>query len=151
MTVALLAVVRLPAMRPEGTDTAGGGPRTERGGLLTALRRPTLWGSMATDLSATLLAMPIALFPLVNENRFGGDPRTLGLFLSAVAVGGITAACSPARRRVGAAPVSYSCTRPGSGAWRWPVSAWRGPCGWRSAVWLWRAPPTPFPSSRAVR
>ena len=46
---------------------------------------------MATDLSATLLAMPIALFPLVNEIRFGGDPQTLGLFLSAVAVGGITA------------------------------------------------------------
>lgn len=35
--------------------------------------------------------MPIALFPLVNEIRFGGNPRTLGLFLSAVAVGGITA------------------------------------------------------------
>lgn len=91
VTIALLAVVRLPAMRPEGTDAAGGGPRAERGGLLIVLRRPTLWGSMATDLSATLLAMPIALFPLVNENRFGGDPRTLGLFLSAVAVGGITA------------------------------------------------------------
>lgn len=91
MTVALLAVVRLPAIRPECTDAAGGGPRTERGGLLIVLRRPTLWGSMATDLSATLLAMPIALFPLVNENRFDGDPRTLGLFLSAVAAGGITA------------------------------------------------------------
>ncbi|MFD5411267.1 MFS transporter [Streptomyces nojiriensis] len=50
-----------------------------------------MWGSMATDLSATLLAMPIALFPLVNEIRFGGNPRTLGLFLSAVAVGGIAA------------------------------------------------------------
>lgn len=46
---------------------------------------------MATDLSATLLAMPIALFPLVNEIRFDGDPQTLGLFLSAVAVGGISA------------------------------------------------------------
>lgn len=91
MTVALLAVVRLPAMRPEGTDAADGKPRTERGGWLIVLRRPTLWGSMATDLSATLLAMPIALFPLVNEIRFGGDPRTLGLFLSAVAVGGVTA------------------------------------------------------------
>ncbi|MFH8399350.1 MFS transporter [Streptomyces anulatus] len=91
VTVALLAVVRLPAMRPECTDAAGGGPRTQRGGLLIVLRRPTLWGSMATDLSATLLAMPIALFPLVNESRFDGDPRTLGLFLSAVAAGGITA------------------------------------------------------------
>ncbi|NEB75263.1 MFS transporter, partial [Streptomyces sp. SID14478] len=84
---ALLGVVRLPATRPEGSTRR----RARRGSWRVVLRRPTLWGSMATDLSATLLAMPIALFPLVNEARFGGDPRTLGLFLSAVAVGGITA------------------------------------------------------------
>lgn len=91
MAVSVLAVIRLPAMRPEGADAAGGRRRPERGGWRNVLRRPTLWGSMATDLSATLLAMPIALFPLVNEIRFGGNPQTLGLFLSAVAVGGITA------------------------------------------------------------
>ncbi len=104
VAVSLLAVVRLPAMRPEGADAARGRRRRERGGepnekwvapaegwAKVILRRPTLWGSMATDLSATLLAMPIALFPLVNEIRFDGNPRTLGLFLSAVAVGGITA------------------------------------------------------------
>ncbi|NJP99720.1 MFS transporter [Streptomyces zingiberis] len=91
MVVSMLAVIRLPAMRPEGADAAGGRLRPERGGWRLVLRRPTLWGSMATDLSATLLAMPIALFPLVNEIRFGGNPQTLGLFLSAVAVGGITA------------------------------------------------------------
>ncbi|WP_328791804.1 MULTISPECIES: MFS transporter [unclassified Streptomyces] len=89
--VSMLAVIRLPAMRPEGTGAAGGRRRPERGGWRIVLRRPTLWGAMATDLSTTLLAMPIALFPLVNEIRFGGNPRTLGLFLSAVAVGGITA------------------------------------------------------------
>ncbi|MFI6874622.1 MFS transporter [Streptomyces sp. NPDC050400] len=89
--VSVLAVIRLPAMRPEGGATGGGRRRPERGGWRIVLRRPTLWGSMATDLSATLLAMPIALFPLVNETRFGGNPQTLGLFLSAVAVGGITA------------------------------------------------------------
>ncbi|MFE7460372.1 MFS transporter [Streptomyces sp. NPDC057554] len=91
MVIALPGVIRLPAMRPEGVEAAGGRRRPRRGGWRIVLRRPTLWGSMATDLSATLLAMPIALFPLVNEVRFGGDPRTLGLFLSAVAVGGITA------------------------------------------------------------
>ncbi|MFG2224735.1 MFS transporter [Streptomyces sp. NPDC048644] len=91
VAVAVLGVVRLPAMRPEGADAAGVGRRPERGGWRIVLRRPTLWGSMATDLSATLLAMPIALFPLVNEARFDGNPQTLGLFLSAVAVGGITA------------------------------------------------------------
>ncbi|MFT2019480.1 MFS transporter [Streptomyces sp. 796.1] len=65
--------------------------RPERGGWRVLWRRPVLWGCLATDLAATLLAMPIALFPLVNEERFGGNPRTLGLFLSAVAVGGIVA------------------------------------------------------------
>lgn len=91
VAVSMLAVIRLPAMKPEGADAAGGRRRPERGGWGIILRRPTLWGSMATDLSATLLAMPIALFPLVNEIRFDGNPQTLGLFLSAVAVGGITA------------------------------------------------------------
>ncbi|WP_328843685.1 MFS transporter [Streptomyces sp. NBC_00258] len=91
VAVSMLAVIRLPAMKPEGADAAGGRRRPERGGWGIILRRPTLWGSMATDLSATLFAMPIALFPLVNEIRFDGNPQTLGLFLSAVAVGGITA------------------------------------------------------------
>ncbi|MFD7783733.1 MFS transporter [Streptomyces nojiriensis] len=91
MAVSMLTVIRLPAMQPEGAKAAGGRRRPERGGWRIVLRRPRLWGSMATDLSATLLAMPIALFPLVDETRFGGNPRTLGLFLSAVAVGGITA------------------------------------------------------------
>ncbi|TXS48178.1 MFS transporter [Streptomyces sp. t39] len=90
MTLAALSLIRLPAMPPDGAAAAGGKRRPQRGGW-RILRRPTLWGSMATDLSATLLAMPIALFPLVNEIRFGGNPQTLGLFLSAVAVGGITA------------------------------------------------------------
>lgn len=90
MTIAALSLTRLPAMPPEGVAAAGGKRRPEQGGW-KILRRPTLWGSMATDLSATLLAMPIALFPLVNEIRFGGNPQTLGLFLTAIAVGGITA------------------------------------------------------------
>ncbi|MET8824658.1 MFS transporter [Streptomyces sp. NPDC004610] len=93
VAVSMLTVIRLPAMQPEGTVTKGDGRRSrpERGGWSVILRRPTLWGSLTTDLAATLLAMPVALFPLVNEARFDGNPQTLGLFLSAVAVGGITA------------------------------------------------------------
>jgi hypothetical protein len=53
--------------------------------------RPVLTGAFLTDVLATVLAMPIALFPVVNAERFGGGPQTLGLFLSAIAVGGITA------------------------------------------------------------
>ncbi|MEV1026485.1 MFS transporter [Streptomyces sp. NPDC050264] len=88
--VSLLSLIRLPALEPEGTVSRGR-RRPSRGGWRIILRRPTLWGSMATDLSATLLAMPIALFPMVNAVRFDNNPQTLGLFLSAVAVGGITA------------------------------------------------------------
>lgn len=88
--LATLAALPLPAMPPEGAATTGA-RRPRRGARRLLLNRPTLWGLLATDLSATLLAMPVALFPAVNEARFHGDPRTLGLFLSAVAVGGITA------------------------------------------------------------
>jgi MFS family permease len=38
-----------------------------------------------------VLSMPISLFPLVNAERFGDDPGTLGLFLTAVAVGDVAA------------------------------------------------------------
>jgi MFS family permease len=90
ITLALYGVARLPSMRPaEGTTTVG--LRASSDGWRFILRHPALSGSIATDLAATVLAMPIALFPVLNEERFGGDPQTLGLFLSAIAVGGITA------------------------------------------------------------
>ncbi|GLX01879.1 MFS transporter [Microtetraspora sp. NBRC 16547] len=94
----LIAVVRLPPMpvpRAANEQQAGYDPRRRRGptrgGWRIILRRPTLWGSFTIDLAATVLAMPIALFPLINEIRFEGDPRTLGLFLSAIALGGLGA------------------------------------------------------------
>lgn len=89
---ALYGVWGLPRMRPE---PAPDGAATDRPGLRATWRgfrlvagRPVLGGAFLTDLSATVLAMPIALFPAVNE-RLGGTPQTLGLLLSAIAVGGI--------------------------------------------------------------
>ncbi len=90
ITVSLYGVARLPSMRPEGA-TAPLGLRSASDGWRFVTRRPVLAGALATDLAATVLAMPIALFPVLNEERFGGDPQTLGLFLSAIAVGGIAA------------------------------------------------------------
>ena len=117
--VALLGLVRLPPLPPAPTPVPApawhggpapapapvpapeGGPAADRGrpvrrraaagGWSIVWKRPTLRGSFVTDVAATVLAMPVSLFPLVNEIRFDGDPRTLGLFLSAVAVGGIGA------------------------------------------------------------
>ena len=88
VAAALASTFALPPLPPA---SAAPRRRAERGGWTYLFRRPTLWGSFATDLTATLLAMPIALFPLVNQERFGGDPRTLGFFLSAIAIGGILA------------------------------------------------------------
>ena len=34
----------------------------------------------------------MALFPAINAERFGGDPRTLGLFLTSIGVGGLASA-----------------------------------------------------------
>lgn len=76
----------LPPMRAEGAA-----PRPGVGGLGFLARDPVVRGALLTDLAATVLAMPVSLFPLVNAERFGDDPRTLGLFLSAIAVGGVLA------------------------------------------------------------
>ena len=86
----LHGVSRLPPMRPDG-GAARAGLRATGEGLAFLWRRPVVRAALATDLAATVLSMPIALFPVLNQERFGGDPHTLGLFLSAVAVGGTVA------------------------------------------------------------
>lgn len=88
IAVSLLAVVRLPALPTVRTEDVD---RSAARGWTFILRRPTLSGSLVVDLASCTLAMPISLFPLINDLRFQGDPRTLGLFLSSIAVGGIAA------------------------------------------------------------
>ncbi len=80
----------LPSMRPGG-EAARPGPRGVLDGPAFLVRTPAVRGALLTDLAATVLSMPVSLFPLVNSERFGGDPRTLGLFPTAIAVGGVTA------------------------------------------------------------
>ncbi|WP_410644043.1 MFS transporter [Amycolatopsis sp. lyj-346] len=88
--MAFYGVFGLPAMRPGG-EPSRPGLRGVLDGLAFLVRTPVVRGALLTDLAATVLSMPISLFPLVNAERFDGDPRTLGLFLSAVAVGGVVA------------------------------------------------------------
>ncbi|WP_330266783.1 MFS transporter [Streptomyces griseorubiginosus] len=89
-TMSFYGAYGLPALPPEGEKSRPGVH-----GVLDGLRFLTghrvVRGALLTDLAATLLSMPTSLFPLVNDERFGGDPRTLGLFLSALAVGGVAA------------------------------------------------------------
>lgn len=88
--VMLYCVAQLPAMRPTD-DTAATSLRAIWDGWRFIRRQPVLRGTLLTDLVATVSAMPMALYPAVNATTFGGRPETLGLIMSAVAVGGIAA------------------------------------------------------------
>jgi len=88
--LSLACVTGLPPM-----PSAGEPPQPGLHGVAEGLRflagSPAVRAALLTDLASTVLSMPISLFPLINAERFGNDPRTLGLFLSAIAVGGVMA------------------------------------------------------------
>ena len=88
--VAMYGVHRLPTMRP---DTAVARPDLHglRGAVRLVVASPVLLGAFATDIAATVLAMPVALFPVINDQLYGGSPVTLGLFAPAIGLGGIVA------------------------------------------------------------
>ncbi|MFJ6798754.1 MFS transporter [Streptomyces sp. NPDC091268] len=106
----LYAMWRLPSMRPErqaggpddgaGDDagegagegaTAGGKPR--RASVIDGLRflgtRPNIRMNFFSDLSAMVLAQPKALFPAIAVLWYGGDAKTVGLLVTAPAVGAL--------------------------------------------------------------
>ncbi|GAA3334742.1 MFS transporter [Amorphoplanes nipponensis] len=87
-----LALVGIAGL-PRGVRGGEGRPGAAaiRAGLAFAARTPEVRGAFLADLAATLLAMPFALFPMINQERFGGRPEILGLFTTAVAVGGVLA------------------------------------------------------------
>jgi MFS family permease len=85
---ALYAVARLPSMRPQARD-ARPGLRAIGEGLRFVVRTRVILGAFTADMSAVFLGMPMALFPAINAQRFGGHAETLGLLTTAVAVGGI--------------------------------------------------------------
>ncbi len=74
-------------------------PAARRSGLALTLeglafirRTPVLCGAFLADVNATFFALPTSLFPAINAERFGGNPRTLGLFVTAIGVGGLVSA-----------------------------------------------------------
>lgn len=103
---ALLGVVGVPPLPPTG-QTARPGLRGVLDGVGFVARDPLVRGVLLADLAATLLAMPVTVFPVLNQERFDGDPRTLGLFWTALAAGGVVASLF--------AGTFTSRTRPGAG------------------------------------
>jgi MFS family permease len=77
----------VPAVRAGGSQLA-----RSREGLAYIWQNRVLAGAFISDLNATFFALPLSLFPAINAARFGGDPRTLGLFTSAIGVGGMVTA-----------------------------------------------------------
>jgi MFS family permease len=86
---ALYGVLGLPRMRVDAVIKPG--VRAVWDGLRFVMATPVIRGALITDLAATVLAWPVSLFPVINAERFGNDPRTLGLFFTALAVGGVAA------------------------------------------------------------
>lgn len=86
---ALIGVAGLPSGVPQAEGRSG--VSAVLAGLRYAVRTPSVRGAFLADLAATTLAMPMAVFPVVNQEKFGGRPEILGLFTTAVAVGGVAA------------------------------------------------------------
>ncbi len=97
---ALYGVSRLPPMPPQ-PGTARPGPRAVAEGLRFIQRSQVLAGAFLADLNATVFGLPVALFPAINAERFGGNPATLGLFTTAIGVGGLlSSACTGPLRQL---------------------------------------------------
>ncbi len=87
---ALYGTARLPVMRPLDA-LALPDLRGLRGAVRLVVTSPVILGAFLTDLAATLLAMPLAVFPVINEQVYGGSVLTLALFAPALGLGGIVA------------------------------------------------------------
>ena len=89
----LYGVFRLPAIPAAPAARQGRSQLALTGeGLVYIWRNRVLAGAFIADLNATFFALPLSLFPAINAARFGGDPRTLGLFSTAIGVGGMVTA-----------------------------------------------------------
>jgi MFS family permease len=87
-------VGRLPSMPAQRKthDAERSGLALTAEGLSFIRRSQVLAGAFLADVNATFFGLPLSLFPAINAERFGGDPRTLGLFTGAIGVGGMVTA-----------------------------------------------------------
>lgn len=136
---ALWGVGRLPAMpaglsgragrAAEARDRRPSGITQTLEGLSFIRRSSVLCGAFLADVNATFFALPVSLFPAINAERYGGDPRTLGLFTTAIGVGGLISAmlAGPLRHVTRHGEVMLAC-----------VAVWGGAFAlFAVAPWLW--------------
>ena len=125
----LYGVARLPTLPRLAVRGRLPGVRSVAAGVRYIGRSQVLKGAFLADLNATIFGLPVALFPAINAERFGGDPRTLGLFTTAIGIGGlITAVLSGPVGRI---------TRPGR-AMLAAVAVWGAAfAGFAIATTLW--------------
>jgi len=98
---ALYGVLGLPRTGRPGSEAEGAGDAAAAAppsaiaqiaaGIRFVTRTPIAAALLLADLNATVLAMPVALFPVLNSERFGGSPATLGLLTPALGLGGVLA------------------------------------------------------------
>jgi MFS family permease len=94
---AIYGVFGLPRLGRAGSGELGEADAAPRAlaqiaaGIRFVTRTPIVAALLLADLNATVLAMPVALFPVLNSERFGGSPATLGLLAPALGLGGVLA------------------------------------------------------------
>ena len=87
-TAALAALLAIAAVPPL-TQAVRPGFKAIVEGLRYVRRAPVLLSAFAIDLDATILGMPVALFPVLALDVFHAGPRGLGLLASAPALGAV--------------------------------------------------------------
>jgi MFS family permease len=97
----LLALVLLRDLPP---FRAGSTVLSPFAGFTDVWRRPVLRTVLLCDLAATVLAMPVAVFPAVAALRFG-DASAFGFLLTALAAGGVLAGLTSSRITSSTRPV----------------------------------------------
>lgn len=86
----------LPALPPEG-EPSRGGLHGVLDGLRFVVSHQVVRGALLIDLAATVLAMPMSLFPLVNSERFGVIRAPWACSCRRSRSAGSRRPCSPAR------------------------------------------------------
>jgi MFS family permease len=128
---ALYGVGRLPPMPPQGDTVSRPGLRSVVESLRFIRRRQVLVGALVSDLSATVLGMPFAVFPAFNAAHFGGSAQTLGLLMAGPSVGGVIG-------MILSGPVGH-VSRPGRAMLLWGAVWGAGIAGFGLSDHLWSA------------